>query len=371
MSNVNFYKKYGKWQARIRWTDSLGKRHSKSKNGFPTKAAASTWAIDEQANLSNGLKIDSSITFSAYYHDWYEKYKEPQLSFAAKYWYINVDDRIKKEFKNIRIRNITRSYYQNFINKYAKDHSPESVRKTNGIIRSCVRSAILDGYIIKDFTERISLGGNKDKKLEVEYLNIKEIKALLKEAKNINKSHLYTSRYMIITAIYTGMRLSEIQALTWNDIDWMHQTITINKSWDARHHKFKPTKNASSNRTIKVNQDLLQVLSDLRSRTNSNLVFTCWFGTVPTTDAVNNCLHKILSDLDIHRKNFHFHSLRHSHVALLLADGIDIYAISRRLGHSNIATTSNIYAYLIDEYKDKLDNQVLAALDDLTKENKA
>ena len=58
------------------------------------------------------------------------------------------------------------------------------------------------------------------------------------------------------------------------------------------------------------------------------------------------------------KRNYTFHSLRHSHVAYLLSQGIDIYAISKRLGHSNMTTTGNIYAYLIDEYKHKLDDEI-------------
>lgn len=87
------------------------------------------------------------------------------------------------------------------------------------------------------------------------------------------------------------------------------------------------------------------------------------FGTVPTSTPLNKKLREIMSDLHIYKKNFHFHSLRHSHVALLLAHGIDIYAISRRLGHKDITTTINTYAYLIDEYKDKSDKAILKALD--------
>ena len=107
-------------------------------------------------------------------------------------------------------------------------------------------------------------------------------------------------------------------------------------------HSFKPTKNKSSNRTIKVNQTQ--------------------FGTIPTSNAVNKMLRQLLDELGIHRKNFHFHSLRHSHVALLLAKGMEIYPISKRLGHSDIRTTMNTYAYLIDEYKGKTDNKIVNAL---------
>ncbi|HIZ96713.1 MAG TPA: tyrosine-type recombinase/integrase [Candidatus Ligilactobacillus excrementavium] len=51
---------------------------------------------------------------------------------------------------------------------------------------------------------------------------------------------------------------------------------------------------------------------------------------------------------------FHFHSLRHFHVAYLLFQGIELYTISKHLGHSNMMITAKKYAYLVDEYKAKL-----------------
>ena len=161
------------------------------------------------------------------------------------------------------------------------------------------------------------------------------------------------------------MRLGEIQALTWNDIDFIHRTITISKSWNYEKKSFKPTKNEASNRTITINPKFVKILKELRNKSKSNMVFMNEFGTIPTSSSVNHCLNQLLNKLDINRENFHFHSLRHSHVALLLADGVDIYAISKRLGHSNVSTTSNIYAYLLDEYQEKSDDLIRRSLDAL------
>ena len=61
----------------------------------------------------------------------------------------------------------------------------------------------------------------------------------------------------------------------------------------------------------------------------------------------------------------HFHSLRHTHVAYLLSENIDLYIISKRLGHSDISTTSRVYSYLIDEYKNRADNQIENIVDKL------
>lgn len=358
-------KRSGKWQARIRWTDKSGKKHSRSKSGFPTKLLAKQWVANKESELFKGVKIDSNITFPQYFEDWLKKYKQPKISPASYERYSAVKKLVEASFPEEKLRDITRSEYQDFINQYGKNRALNSVRKVNNTIRQCVKSAILDDLIIKDFTQNISLVANKSKTRKVEYLNIKEIKMLLKEAKRPAKGRLYTSRYMIITAIYTGMRLGEIQALTWNDIDFLHQTITINKSWNHKNKCFKPTKNESSNRTIKINNNLIKVFGELKSKSRSNMVFMNEFNTIPTTSSVNTCLRKMLRRLNINKKNFHFHSLRHSQVALLLSDGIDLYAISKRLGHSNITTTSEVYAYLIDEYKDRSDKLIIKALDQL------
>lgn len=233
-------------------------------------------------------------------------------------------------------------------------------------MRGCIQSAILDDYIIKDFTQGVQVVANKAKMVKVDYLNLDEIKRLLTHTiDGINPLRRYTSRYIIVTTIYTGMRLAEIQGPIWSDIDYLHKAITISKTWDSVNHQFKPTKTESSNHTIKAPDNLVKLLKQLQAGSSSTMVFVDQFGQIPTSNAVNKLLRRLLSELGIHQDNFHFHSLRHSHVAILLSQGIDIYAISSRLGHSNISTTTDTYAYLIDEYKDKTDDHIIRALDEL------
>lgn len=356
-------KRSGFWQARIQWMDTDGKRHSKSKAGFKTKKLAQAWAIDQENQLNRGVKIDKSAVFADFFVQWYERYKAPKISDTTLARYHTASKSIRAYFKNTMIKDISLTMYQDFINNYGKHHAPASVRKMNTYVRACVRFAILDDYIIKDFTQNVTLTGDKSRSWKVDYLNQAEIKRLIIALESDLRPR-YTSRYMILTAIYTGMRLSEIQGLTWKDIDFLHQTINIDKSWDSIHHQFKPTKNESSVRKIKVNAELLNILKQLRSN-HSTMVFLNQRSIIPRSESVNKVLRKLLQQEHINRKGFHFHSLRHSHVALLLAGGIDIYAISKRLGHSNTTTTSQVYAYLIDEYKQATDQRIVQALSQL------
>lgn len=355
------YIKRGKnWQARISWYDNHGNRRTKSKGGFPTKTLAKQWGTENEARLRQGINIGKEVSFYDYFTYWVETYKENKVSHVSLVRYYTTENDIQDFFGNQSIKSITRTQYQSFINKFGASHAPSTVQKINGFIRACVKSAILDDYLLKDFTQGVALTANKAKIKNVDYLNLEEIKKLTSFLSH-HLDYRHTSHYMILTAIYTGMRLSEIQALTWKDIDLVHQTITINKSWNSLEHKFKATKNKSSVRTIKINPELIAYLMQLKNN-NSTMVFMNDGRTIPTSGAVNKSLQLALDALNIHRKNFHFHSLRHSHVALLLAEGIDLYAISKRLGHSNISTTANTYAYLIDEYRDKTDQQIINAL---------
>ncbi|MCS8603315.1 tyrosine-type recombinase/integrase [Lactiplantibacillus pentosus] len=124
-------------------------------------------------------------------------------------------------------------------------------------------------------------------------------------------------------------------------------------------------KNESSRRTVRIDKWLIDILSEIPKRGSQDLVFVNQYGTIPTSSAINKTLRESLQHNNIVLKGFHFHSCRHTHVAYLLAHGIDLYAISKRLGHSNIIITANVYSYLIDEYKAKTDDQIVKSLSNL------
>ena len=360
------FRKRGKsWEARVSWYDDDGKRHYVSKSGFKTKIDARSYALKlEQGKVNNEL-TNKSVTFDPYFWEWFETYKVNKISDTTANLYRIIRNLLVTEFGKKKMDKITRRDYQLFINNYGKTHAKVTVKKIHSILKSAVKSAIYDGIVTKDFTHNIELSWNDEKTYKVEYLNIQETETLIKAIK-IGLNRHYTSRYMILTAIYTGFRLSEIAALTWKDINFNWKTIEVNKSWDYHNKKFKDTKNNSSKRIVRVNDDLLSILAQLKEN-NNTLVFLNQFGNIPTSNAVNKKLRLLLKSCSIDKKGYHFHSLRHTHVALLLYNGVDIYAISKRLGHSDLTTTTRKYAYMIDELKSKSDDHIEDILDNLDK----
>lgn len=203
---------------------------------------------------------------------------------------------------------------------------------------------------------------------KIEYLNIEEMNQLAEYLLNDLNYH-FTSRYMIILAIFTGMRLGEIQALTWHDVNFNFKSLSISKAWNEQLKEFKDTKTDGSNRIIRINQTVLGMLKKLKAdqqpQSEKGQIFINQFDTVPTSDAVNKTLRSALTHLNIKRSGFHFHSLRHTHVAYLLANHVELYLISKRLGHTDMTTTIRTYSYLIDEYKIAGDDEIENVLDQI------
>ena len=349
---------------RISYRDHAGNYLSKRKT-FNRKRDAEEFANSfEVSKFSGELEKKPSIEFSKYFYSWYETYRKPNLAYITTRRYELVHTEIENYFAHARIADITRKDYQKFINQYGKNHAKDSVKKLHNLIKACVGNAVFEKDVETDFTYNVIITYDKNRSLKIDYLSLAEIKQLTAYVQN-HLNPRYTSQYMIMTAIFTGARLGEIMALTWKDINFTFNTISINKSWNyVEGGGFKPTKTESSNRTIRVNKQFLDSLKTLKVN-NREMVFENVAHDIPTSNGVNKVLRSDLKALGITRKGFHFHSLRHSHVAFLLSQNIDLYIISKRLGHSDIGTTSRIYAYLIDEYKARSDEKISGSLDKL------
>jgi integrase len=165
-------------------------------------------------------------------------------------------------------------------------------------------------------------------------------------------------------------------ALAFDDIDFKNNRITINKSWDAVYsHAAKDTKTASSVRTIDVIPRVIELIVKLKKekmelemktghRDGTNMIFKTLRGQVPTNNAANKALRKLQASLGIDNP-ITFHGLRHSHASFLLSRGVDIYYISKRLGHANVSITLNVYSHLLNSASKRQANKSLEALESI------
>lgn len=358
----------GKWRYRVSYKEG-GKFKTKTKGGFRTKRECEIAAAELEKKLHGGYDISAADQFfPEYMRNWFEIYKKGKYSKGHEH-NIELSVRlVEKHFAGVRMKDITRDMYQKFLNEIAVKYTTATVRKRHTYIKECLKMAQEEQIITKDPTYKVTIKGHKETKSEeLKYLNIEEVKKLVKEIKT-NMQPRYISRYVILFGIATGARFSEIMGLTWDCVDFKNKTVTINKAWDFRDkNDLGNTKNFASVRTITIDQDTLNMLRELKKwqsehslktglRNKKNLVFINTKMEVVTHNAVNKTLKNLCRKIGIQEVTTH--CLRHTHASMLLYNGVNVKYISRRLGHKDILTTLQTYSHIIDEMEQKGSRQV-------------
>lgn len=372
---ATFNKKANGWQFRVSYYTPSGKRRFVNKQGFKTKHEAQVAARVIESSKDKGLSVEtSSEPLAAYFEEWYKLYIEPGAQYNTKHHYTVTLNILKRSsIGEYAINAITPRLYQSFINEYGANHAKWTVKKINAQIRAAIKKAVYDGELHRDFTQNVKLVYDESKSRDTVWLNADQTQIVINDLiGSLQTSQRPISRYMVLTDLLTGLRIGELMALTWEDVDLDQQTIDINKSWDYVNDKNKTTKTKSSNRTIAINSTLVEQLKELREfQANKNnihpktQIFLNNNHRISSVAALNKQVRNVLDECEIDIPDFHFHSLRHTHASFLLYKGVSIFAISQRLGHSNVQITMGVYSHVISEMKNKETDKTLAALDDL------
>ena len=352
-----------------------GKRRRVQKT-FKRKGDAEAWLIKQKTLRAQGIS-KRVTTFIWLLDRYYKIYKEPFIRPNTKSaWRLARKAFISYFGEDRAISKITHDDYQKFLTTYGESHSRTSVTSINQKLSEVFSYAVRERYIPISPADGIRISGEEPRK--VTYLTVKQIKKILK--------YILTTRfrmrsdadkptgtaYIIMAAILTGARLSELAGLRWEDIDTKNSTISITHQVDLRGNlhskntKLMPLKTKSSKREIPVPKSLIDQLEKIKAPTDT-FVFHTQQGGLCSSSTESYQLKVLLKACEIDAPGFHFHSLRHSHVALLLSQDVDIYAISKRLGHSNFQTTLSTYAYLIDEKKKQENEKIIRALNKVMK----
>jgi integrase len=363
------------WRYRVSYKDGDTYK-TKTKGGFRTKKEAEIAAAELEKKLHVGQDINAGDQlFSEYMRNWFELYKKGKYSLEHER---NIERSVKlveEHFIGLKIKDVNRDMYQSFLNEIATNLATDTVKKRHVYIRACIKDAIEDGVITRDPTYKAIIKGQKSEKSEdLKYLNFEEVKRLVSEIK-LDMKPKYISRYIILFAIATGARFSEIMGLTWDCVDLKNKTITINKTWDFKDkNDFSDTKTFDSKRTITIDNDTCDMLKELKNvqnksalqtglRNNKNLCFINTQLELVSNNAVNKTLKNLCKKIGV--KEITCHSLRHTHASMLLYKGVNIKYLSRRLGHKDIVTTLQTYSHVLDEMEQKESRQVDVTMEEV------
>lgn len=164
----------------------------------------------------------------------------------------------------------------------------------------------------------------------------------------------------VMLTLYTGLRRGELCGLEWEDINLDEGIVCINKSvlYTAAKGIYEDgTKTKSSNRAINIPDDMIKLLRRYKAEQterrlsmgdawqNSGKVFTAENGGYIHPDTLTAWFKSFIRRHSL--PDIHFHSLRHTAATLLIAEGVDVATVSKRLGHADKTTTLNIYTHAV------------------------
>ncbi|MDN6194358.1 MAG: site-specific integrase [Alkalibacterium sp.] len=358
------FRKRGKtWQYRVTYMDHNGERQEISKAGFRTKTEAKVAADKIEHELNSGINVQKGdMLFIDYYEEWIETYKIGAYSLETDRFYNDAVKIVNKYFKGVRLKEISRETYQQFLNDYSVGRAKETVRKAHTKIGAPLRDAFHNGHIPKNPAYRPTIRGADGVKESEKFLNEGEAKAVL-EALLDDLQFNYISRYMLILQFATGMRISEVMGVTIKDLDFLHNRLDINKTWDYKFGQgFQPTKNKEE-RNISVDKDTMDIMKEFydhqlsRKIVDSKGRLFAHKGKIPSINGINKTLRRACKRAGVNEVTSH--ALRHTHASILLLNGVSIAYISKRLGHKNISITSNTYSHVLDELEARDESETI------------
>lgn len=265
----------------------------------------------------------------------------------------NIFNHIIPKLGNYYLNELNHKIIQDFLLELSKngrkDNNGGLAEKTIKDITIIIKGSIKKG-INEDKIKHIELTFNypKDNKENKLYVLTKREQNKITNyvLENINSRNIG-----LLISLYSGIRIGELCALRWEDVDFKKNCLTINKTIQRVYIKDKDkniskiiittpkTKNA--NREIPINKDFLEILKKVKSDKNHYILTGNEKYIEPRT--YRKYFNKVLDELKI--KHFNFHSLRHTFATNCISLGVDYKTVSELLGHANVNITLNLYVH--------------------------
>ncbi|MBQ8443736.1 MAG: tyrosine-type recombinase/integrase [Clostridia bacterium] len=346
------------WSVRFRYTEANGIEKQKRLTGYKTKKECEV-AYLEYTNSTphyEKAKQNKEITLQQAF-DSYINWAENKLKTSSLYDFENLYKKhIKEKFGYKRLIDIGKQdviLWQECLEHYAYDYKS----KIRTLFQKIFKHAMYFFDITYNPFTMVLPFRNTEHKKEMQIWTIEEFECFIKVVDNLFDKTLFTTLFL------TGARKNELLALTWDDINFENKTITINKSLSTKirdrdgkkRYDLTSPKNASSNRTIDIPDNLFYLFRELKKTSENNNVFF-FKNEIISEKRVTRNFNQYIKQSNV--KKIRIHDLRHSHASYLLASGCSVVDVAKRLGHKNINQTLNTYAHSMPNQRDLIIQQL-------------
>ena len=338
--------------------------------------------------VENGYKEPEKITLNDYIVYWLKTYKlnkiEPSSYSRLCSVYVN---QIKNTIGMKKIGNIITKNIQNLLDEYAnpsnvkrKPLALSGLKKIMQLLRPCLNMAVREEIISKNPCEYVILPKEScikvvtKKQISLSDEEIERFKITSLERNKTNDEYKSRDAFVLLLLLNLGLRVGEVLALKWTDIDLDKRIVYINKTLQSniRDYDFdsgkkkvysrvkNSTKTSAGIRIISLNDTILTYLQELKKYDERHNIKSDWIacttaGTLNTARNLQRSLDRILKRADLDKK-VSLHTLRHTFGSYLIRHGVGIEVISKLMGHANNSITYNKYIHSIKEEEAKVMN---------------
>jgi integrase len=334
-----------------------GRRRQIRKSGFATKREAQTARNEAATALDKGTyRSPSKETLAEYIDAWLprrERNGNGLKATTARMYRRYIDaDIVPTELGRMRLSEIRRYHVAAFVDDLVTDgRGATTVRRIVAVLQSALRDAANEQKIDDNPARGVSLP-TVDRE-EFQPWEPEQIGHFLDIANTHRLGDLFT------VAVFTGMRRGELVGLLWSDVNLARREITVRHTRVRSGKTIVETspKSRAGRRIIELDDTTVAALVSWQIKQASErdewadawqdtgYVFTYEDGRPLRPEYASRLFETIRDKAGL--ENASIHSLRHMHASLLLASGADIAVVSKRIGHSTIALTSDVYSHLI------------------------
>lgn len=361
-----------------RWCAQLSLEGQRLSKTFDVQREGLDWLRKMRGQIDDGLSLASTkITLAEYLPSWLTSTKSAKRPSTWAHYDQVTRTYITPRLGHLKLKDLRPDHIQSFYNRLLDEEvGAYTVLKIHTVLHSALAYAVKLGMILRNPAGLVD--PPKEPATEMLILNESQVSQFLIAA----MTHRWEALFHL--AIVTGARQMELLGLKWTDLDWVRQTLKIERQLvrpDGNGVQFSAPKTLFGKRTIALGDKTIEILrahydrqqiDRLKAGENwqeHGLIFTTTHGSPINPRNLLRDFKKLLSDAGL--PDIRFHDLRHTSASLMLNNNIPPIVVSRRLGHAKASITLDVYGHLIpsmqSEAAEKIDELILPVAVQLTK----
>jgi integrase len=340
---------------------ATGKRKQQWISVKGTKKEAEKRLAELLHQLDTGMFMKpGKTTLTEYLERWLKDYAWPNLApRTAEGYGTIIRQHLIPKLGNLLLTQVKpehlQKYYSEMLNSgrcnSSRGLSAQTVRHHHTALHKALQTAVEWGLLSRNVADAVR--PPRAERSEMRTWGEDDITHFLEAAK-------HTPYYALFyTALFTGMRRSELLALHWQDVDFILSQVYVSRSLHQLRdgsYVFRPTKTAKGRRTVALPPSAILVLNEHRGKQerdramlgislkDDDLVFSALNGKPIRPNTITRAWPMLAVRAGL--KAIRLHDARHTHASLMLKQGIHPKIVQERLGHSTIAITLDTYSHV-------------------------